>query len=705
MIFRSLRGRLFLLFLLVVVPVLLLIVIINIEQRQQAADNVRDNALRLIQLTTSQYEHLIKGTRQLLTALAQLPWVRNQDADACSSLFGDLFKRYPYYTTLGVTNQEGYSFCSPLRATRPVNLADRPYIISAMQSRDFAIGDYAVGRRTGKASLHFGYPVFDPEGAVQGVVFAALDLKWLGELAAGLRLAPGTSFSIIDRNGVLLVRYPVSSQWSVGTSIVKSPLFEAAVALGGKGIVEAPDLSGVASLFAVESISGSTKAEGGAALYLAVGIPIDSAFAPVNYTFTRNLIVVTAISLFAVMAAWWFGKKAILQPVSVLLGATEQLQSGNFGARTGMQPMRGELAQLGGAFDHMAEQLERRELQLRHSLAEATQLKNLLDSVFSSIVSGVITTDTQGTVTLNNAAALRILGYADAEDLAGQNVADFRAPLGSLLLPHIYRVGHSGEPVIGLETSIEVPPRGVAHLRFNLSTLKGQQDTEGVAIVVDDVTEKRQVEAQRRLLEHMVSPVILAQLDPERLQLGGKRTEITALFADIHGFTQISEQLNPEDLVGLLNRYLAAMANAILVEEGTIDKFLGDAVMAWFNAPLSQPDHVMRAVRAALAIRDTIAELHEEISPLFRLSFGVGLHVGEAVLGLVGTQERMEYTAIGDDINIAKRIQEHTGAGQILISAALYDRVKDQISVNPVFSIQVKGKRKPLEVYELTGLK
>jgi PAS domain S-box-containing protein len=696
---------LLLLFLLVVMPVLVLIVITNLEQRQNAAENVRENALRLIQLTTSQYEHLIKGSRQLLLALAQLPSVRSQDAEACSSLFADLFKRYPYYTTLGVTNVEGYSFCSPLRATRPVNLADRPYIISALQNREFAIGDYAVGRRTGKQSLHFGYPVFDQEGEVQGAVFAALDLKWLGELAAGLRLAPGTRFSIFDRNGVLLVRYPLSSQWAVGTSAANSALFDAAVSLGGEGIIEASDLSGVSSLFAFAPINDSASAGSTPALYLAVGIPIDSAFAPVNYTFARNLFVVGAIALFALMAAWWFGKRAILQPVSALLDATEQLESGNLSARTGMQPLRGELAQLGCAFDHMAEQLEKRELQLRHSLAEATELKNLLDSVFSSIVSGVITTDMQGTVTLNNAAALHILGYPDIDDLAGQNVADLRPPLGSLLLPHLYRVGHTGESVVGLESSIDVPPRGVAHLRFNLSTLKGQQETQGIAIVVDDVSEKRQVEAQRRLLEHMVSPAILTQLDPERLQLGGKRTEITALFADIHGFTQISEQLNPEDLVGLLNRYLAAMANAVLAEEGTIDKFLGDAVMAWFNAPLPQPDHVMRAIRAALGIRDAIAALHEEISPLFRLSFGVGLHVGEAVLGLVGTQERMEYTAIGDDINIAKRIQEHSGIGQILISAAVYERVKEQISVSPVTTIQAKGKQKPLEVYEVLDLK
>jgi hypothetical protein len=133
MITGSLRRRLLLLFLLAVMPVLVLIMVTNIEQRQMAAQGVRTEALRLIQLTTSQHEHYIEGVKQLLIALAQLPSVRSQDAEACSTLFSDLFKRYPYYTTLGVANLEGNSFCSPLRASGPVNLLDRAYYQSAHQ--------------------------------------------------------------------------------------------------------------------------------------------------------------------------------------------------------------------------------------------------------------------------------------------------------------------------------------------------------------------------------------------------------------------------------------------------------------------------------------------------------------------------------------------------------------------------------------------
>ena len=136
-----------------------------------------------------------------------------------------------------------------------------------------------------------------------------------------------------------------------------------------------------------------------------------------------------------------------------------------------------------------------------------------------------------------------------------------------------------------------------------------------------------------------------------------------------------------------------------------MDKFLGDAVMAWFNAPLPQPDHTLRAVRAALALRSAVGQLHTELPPEAHLSFGVGIHYGEAVLGWIGTEERMEYTAIGDSVNTAKRIQENAAKNQILISKEAYERVKDAVEAKPSAPLSVKGKRKPVDVYEVMGLK
>jgi class 3 adenylate cyclase len=142
----------------------------------------------------------------------------------------------------------------------------------------------------------------------------------------------------------------------------------------------------------------------------------------------------------------------------------------------------------------------------------------------------------------------------------------------------------------------------------------------------------------------------------------------------------------------------------VLDQEGTVDKFLGDAVMAWFNAPVPQPDHTLRAVRAAIILRNTVLRLHSELPPEAKLSFGVGIHYGDAVLGLIGTEKRLEYTAIGDSVNTTKRLQENAWHNQIVISDAAYQRVKDQVRVLPMDPMQVKGKREPIPVYEILGL-
>jgi PAS domain S-box-containing protein len=338
---------------------------------------------------------------------------------------------------------------------------------------------------------------------------------------------------------------------------------------------------------------------------------------------------------------------------------------------------------------------------LKRTLGEVTELKNLMDDVFASIVSGVITADVQDQITLCNRAAATILGQSPGE-LVGRPIGEIMSPFATDILPHLESVRKSDQPIVGLEISYNLPERGYVDWRFNLSPLKdASQKTQGVAIVLDDMTERRRLEAQRKLLQRMVSPAVLDQIDPNSLQIGGKKVYITILFADIRGFTAYSEQNSPEELVAVLNRYLAAAAEAVLANEGTVDKFLGDAVMAWYNAPLPQPDHTLRAVRSAVAIREAVTALHRELPEVAHLDFGVGIHYGEAVLGWIGTEKRLEYTAISDSVNTAKRIQENCARNQILISREAYERVKDEIDAKPYAPLSVKGKTQPLDVYEV----
>lgn len=342
---------------------------------------------------------------------------------------------------------------------------------------------------------------------------------------------------------------------------------------------------------------------------------------------------------------------------------------------------------------------------LKHTLEEVTALNNLMDNVFASITSGVITVDVQNQVTLANRAAENILDTASS-DIIGHHLSEVLASVSSELEPHLTEIRTTDRPIVDLEISHNLPSRGLVDWRLNLSPLKDAgQKTQGVAIVLNDLTERKKLEAQRRLFERMVSPAVIEQLDPNSLQLGGKCVDITVLFADIRGFTTYSEKTAPEKLVSTLNRYLAAMAEAVLMQEGAIDKFMGDAIMAWFNAPMPQPDHALRAVKTALAIRASIENLYKELPQDAHLAFGVGIHYGDAVLGLIGTEKRLEYTAISDSVNTAKRIQENSANNQILISKDAYERVKKEVNAKPHAEMTVKGKAHPLKVFEVLGLK
>jgi PAS domain S-box-containing protein len=341
---------------------------------------------------------------------------------------------------------------------------------------------------------------------------------------------------------------------------------------------------------------------------------------------------------------------------------------------------------------------------VRRTLDEVIELKNLTDDVFASIASGVITVDQDDLITLSNKAAEAILGM-NGTNLMGQKLSDVPLLKSTDISNYLAFVRQSNRQIVGLEFHPDPIQKTARTLSFNLSPLKDANQTQrGVAVVLEDLTEKKRLEAQRRLFERMVSPAVIEQLNPDELELGGKRTQITTLFVDIRDFTRFSEACNPEQMVSILNRYLGAATEAILSEGGTIDKFMGDGVMAFFNAPIEQPEHTLMAVRSALCMRDATIALRAAMHPEFQLSFGIGIHFGEAILGLIGTEKRIEYTAIGDSVNIAKRIQENAGPGQILISVEAYAQVHKKVRVRTVNPVQAKGRSQPLQVYEVVGL-
>jgi adenylate cyclase len=189
--------------------------------------------------------------------------------------------------------------------------------------------------------------------------------------------------------------------------------------------------------------------------------------------------------------------------------------------------------------------------------------------------------------------------------------------------------------------------------------------------------------------------------------VSGQEREITALFADVRGITTFSENLEPEELMQVINKYMSLASDAINLFEGVVDKYLGDAVTGLFNTPLNpQGDHVRRAVQAALHLVHDLRAQHEVLPESERLFYGIGIHTGPAVLGNVGGQDRKEFAALGEATNICKYLQEQAGPGEIIISGATLSHIEDQFEVEPVTELnRPKAGYEHIECYRVVKRK
>lgn len=339
--------------------------------------------------------------------------------------------------------------------------------------------------------------------------------------------------------------------------------------------------------------------------------------------------------------------------------------------------------------------------QIRDQLSDITEMKYLMDDIFESIASGVITIDLNDRISMLNRAAERILGVSPglAVNQSYQEVLVGVSRVVEVMVQQVKRYGGTRYAEVDAVISRNQTKSSLA---LNCSPLRDvQQETLGVAIVVDDVTEKKRLESVRRYLP----PALVEQVRDIEAAQRPQRQMITVMFADVRGFSTFSENLYPEQLIEIINGYFTVATQAINQYDGVIDKFMGDAVMALFNTTLNpQPNHVERAVRAAWLMQMALAEHHAQISPEQQLYFGIGIHCGEAVVGNVGSRMRKDFSAIGDTVNLAKRIQELATPAQILLSSAVYEQVKDWVVVAALPLVQVKGRKNWEQVYELKGV-
>jgi class 3 adenylate cyclase len=217
---------------------------------------------------------------------------------------------------------------------------------------------------------------------------------------------------------------------------------------------------------------------------------------------------------------------------------------------------------------------------------------------------------------------------------------------------------------------------------------------------------RRSQQAIRATFERYVPPHVVERmlLDPAQVSLGGQKQEVTVLFADLRGYTGLAEALPPERLVDVLNGHLTVAAKAILAYEGTISQYAGDLIMAIFNAPLSQADHALRAVAAGWKLKRNMLAYHQQLPDDLRMDFGVGIASGEALVGNIGAKELLHYTAVGDTVNLAQRLEELANGGEILLTESTWQLVCDKVRADARGSVAVRGRSEPVTVYMLDGL-
>jgi adenylate cyclase len=331
--------------------------------------------------------------------------------------------------------------------------------------------------------------------------------------------------------------------------------------------------------------------------------------------------------------------------------------------------------------------------------------RNLMHNVFESVPTAVIATDEHGRVNLVNHAAVSMLGTG-VESLVGQRYARLKALLQGQLAAMLDETYSSTREVVRDVIEGDLPGRGTVYLSATTAPLTDSRgEAIGAVLVVEDRTEHTRFERERGIVKRYLPAALVDSFSGlADVQLGGARSTVSVQFADIRGFTTFSENRDPAEVVDAINTYFSFASAAVQANGGIVDKYMGDAVMAHFNSPLlPQEEHAWLAVKTAWETRERMQEHNAHKGQ--GLAFGFGVNTGTALAGNVGGLERMEYTLIGDAVNLAKRLQENASRGQILLSELSYEAVRDRVVAASCGSLTVKGRTAPVTVYEVTALR
>ncbi|MBI5585150.1 MAG: PAS domain S-box protein [Deltaproteobacteria bacterium] len=418
----GLRVRLFFLFLFSLLPFLLLFFYHHYDERNRAVDNAKLNARFLADQISHRQEQIIESTRQLLIGLARVPALRRGTPEEGSAFLAGLIKDYAFYSNMGTVGLDGRIMASALPAARTVNFSDREWFPRVLATGKFTVSDYLVGRITGKPSIVLSYPLRDESGNLEGILFASLDLNWLNQLLAASPLPPDSRVILTTRQGTILSSYPDAPQ-QIGRNNSADPLMKRILSHKGKGIIEGRGFDGVQRLHVFNPLS-STPEIGG---YVIAGVPLANIFAEADQQLIFNFVTMGVVILLCFLLVGRFGKAFILQPVEMLVQSTKKMARGDLAARTGPPYPGGEIGELAGAFDQMAESLQDGAARQKKTEDALTRSESHFRSLIENASDLIIAIDAEGKINYSSPSVERTLGYHPRE-LLGLKFLDLVHP-------------------------------------------------------------------------------------------------------------------------------------------------------------------------------------------------------------------------------------------------------------------------------------
>jgi PAS domain S-box-containing protein len=430
----------------------------------------------------------------------------------------------------------------------------------------------------------------------------------------------------------------------------------------------------------------------------------DETFYPVYKL--RNRIVLTGliISFLVIVLAIFFSNK-ISQPIRKLIQGMHVFGAGDLSARVHVESSD-ETGQLAKAFNEMADDLQ-----------ITTVSKNYVDDILSSMSEGLFVIDRnpetpQWCVKTVNPSALKLLGY-NKDEVIGEDINDFFPEHILIDIGDEKRKSWIEEVLtkgtLSSKESVCLTKGGEKSPILFSSAFMHDNGTKQLVCIAQDIRELKEAQSQKTFIQETfgryVSEDVLVNLlkSPEGLRLGGELRHVTVMSADIRGFTFFAESEPAEAVVSLLNRYLEGMTNIVSKYQGDVNQIVGDGLLIIFGAPISRDNDTIRALACAAEMQISMKSFNEQLAleGFPTLGLGIGLHTGDVIVGNVGSNKRMKYTAIGRDVNLACRIESYAIGGQILISERTLKEVKDLIRYAPPFTVHPKGMSEPVPLFEV----